>query len=147
MAGLTVMAIKRTWEFPVDEDLGGLLDRIAKHRRFEVDQIEERGSVILTTVEPVPVGWKVVRSVLAVVREEDVIEKDRFGQMQLRTMNRTTKGQLATLVAWAVKYPAGLLYGDDDRTVDLMRASWNKQMFTTSGLMRNKQFRECLHGL
>jgi hypothetical protein len=143
MAGFKVVALKRTWTLG-DDKPDHLFDLVARDRRFEVDGLETRGSAILTQMEVVPNGWKITRSVVAIMKDDKKVSPRMFESMKLRELEKTSKGRLASLVAWATKYPVGMLFGDDDRTVELLNASRNRQMFTTSGLMRNKKFRECL---
>lgn len=144
MPGFRILALKRSWKFPGSQALGPLLQSMVRDRRHEVDKIPQRGAVILTHVEPVPGSWKITRSSIVIVKDDVDVDTGQFEGVQVRRAEKTTKGQLSSMVAWATKYPTGLLFGEDERAVELMTASWNQQMFTTSGLMRNKNYRELL---
>ena len=144
MKGFEALAIKRTWEFGPDKSAAELFAAAKKSRRYEVDTLSHRGAVVLSLVEPIPTGWKITRSALMIVKSGVEVDEDRFKRLKTKHLAHITKGGLSKLVAWTSQYPTGMMFGDTDRTIEVLRAGKSAHMFTADGLMRNKTYRELL---
>jgi hypothetical protein len=132
-----LVACRRSWvrDVPLDDALKLLKENRNIYRKKFKTAV---GGITVSTIEPAKGGWKIQIGTLVMVMPGD--EPD-LGQADVRrvSVDKLTKGKIYETVGWAVRYPLGMMYGDEARTVQILAKTSTSlvRQFVASGAMRN----------
>ncbi len=109
-----------------------------------------RGALSVSTLAPAAEGdgYDGRRStLLALPVGTDISALKAKPATEVREFNEVTRVSIGKAVAWAIRYPIGMMFGDVPRAVDILHASSSARtkMMLTTGAMRNRSMREAVN--
>ncbi len=118
--GLWLHAIQRRWSWSLEDvTVKDVFDGADSQRRADTGGDGVIGSFTLARVQPAKDNCiELVRSTILVVKDGELPGLAEGGRT--KSLKKVKKASMADLVGWACHYPAGVMYGDPQLTVEIL---------------------------